>query len=157
VVSGKDLVKILTKRGGSASECSGRRGASHVTLTNDVSFIVVPLHPELDLESRGWERIERHPFSKTRKDSAAANGTDWLMRDPDGNMVLVEMKWFEDRRNGIRKAASQVEDDFHANKDNSSLNLKAAYIAIVEHDEENRDNKPMRIHVLRVVDKEGLK
>ncbi|MDG6969737.1 MAG: hypothetical protein JRN54_01335, partial [Nitrososphaerota archaeon] len=78
VVSGKDLVKILTKRGGSASECSGRRGASHVTLTNDVSFIVVPLHPELDLESRGWERIERHPFSKTRKDSAAANGTDWL-------------------------------------------------------------------------------
>jgi hypothetical protein len=106
------------------------------------------------LESLGWERVERHPFSSVRKDSAAANGVDWLMRDPDGNMVLVEVKWFEDRRNGIRRAASQVKDDFHANKHNPDLNLKAAYIAIVEYDEESRENTPMKIHVLRVVDKE---
>ncbi|MDG7025031.1 MAG: type II toxin-antitoxin system HicA family toxin [Nitrososphaerota archaeon] len=44
-VSGKDLIKILTKRFGFRVL---RQRGSHVTLTNDSSFITVPLHPELD-------------------------------------------------------------------------------------------------------------
>ncbi len=109
------------------------------------------------LESLGWERIERHPFSRSRKDSAAANGVDWLMRDLDGDTALVEIKWLEDRRNGIRKAAAQVERDFRDCGEDSGFDIKAAYIAIVDYDEENRENKPMKVHVLRVADKEGLR
>jgi predicted RNA binding protein YcfA (HicA-like mRNA interferase family) len=45
VVSGKDLIKILTKHFGFRVL---RQRGSHVTLTNDASFITVPLHPELD-------------------------------------------------------------------------------------------------------------
>ena len=45
VVSGRELVKILTKHFGFRVL---RQRGSHVTLTNDMSFITVPLHPELD-------------------------------------------------------------------------------------------------------------
>ncbi|MDA4129733.1 MAG: type II toxin-antitoxin system HicA family toxin [Thaumarchaeota archaeon] len=45
VVSGRVLVKILTKHFGFRVV---RQRGSHVTLTNDISFITVPLHPELD-------------------------------------------------------------------------------------------------------------
>ncbi|MDG6966810.1 MAG: type II toxin-antitoxin system HicA family toxin [Nitrososphaerota archaeon] len=47
VISGKQLIKILTKAFGFRVL---RQKGSHVTLTNDVSFITVPMHPELDLE-----------------------------------------------------------------------------------------------------------
>jgi len=45
VVSGRKLVKILTKN--FRFRVLRQRG-SHVTLTNDISFITVPLHDELD-------------------------------------------------------------------------------------------------------------
>jgi predicted RNA binding protein YcfA (HicA-like mRNA interferase family) len=45
IVSGSKLIKILTKYFGFRVL---RQKGSHVTLTNDVSFITVPLHPELD-------------------------------------------------------------------------------------------------------------
>lgn len=44
-ISGKDLIKILTKHFGFRVL---RQRGSHVTLTNGISFITVPLHPELD-------------------------------------------------------------------------------------------------------------
>ncbi len=65
IVSGRDLIKILTKHFGFRVL---RQKGSHVTLTNDVSFITVPLHPELD---RGTlrailndARIERGDFER---------------------------------------------------------------------------------------------
>jgi len=65
VVSGRELIKILTKHFGFRVL---RQRGSHVTLTNDVSFITVPLHPELD---RGTlrailndARIEREDFER---------------------------------------------------------------------------------------------
>jgi predicted RNA binding protein YcfA (HicA-like mRNA interferase family) len=65
VVSGRDLTKILTKHFGFRVL---RQKGSHVTLTNDVSFITVPLHAELD---RGTlrailndARIEKEVFEK---------------------------------------------------------------------------------------------
>lgn len=45
VVSGQELVSVLTKHFGFRVL---RQRGSHVTLTNDISFISVPLHPELD-------------------------------------------------------------------------------------------------------------
>jgi predicted RNA binding protein YcfA (HicA-like mRNA interferase family) len=45
VVSGRELIKILTKHFGFRVL---RQRGSHVTLTNDISFITVPIHPELD-------------------------------------------------------------------------------------------------------------
>ena len=45
VVSGSELIKILTKYFGFETI---RQKGSHVTLTSSVSFITVPLHPELD-------------------------------------------------------------------------------------------------------------
>ncbi len=45
VVSGVELIKILTKHFGFKAI---RQSGSHITLTNDISFITVPLHPELD-------------------------------------------------------------------------------------------------------------
>jgi len=44
-ISGKDLLRILTKQFGFRVL---RQKGSHVTLTNDKVFITVPLHPELD-------------------------------------------------------------------------------------------------------------
>ena len=45
VISGFELIKILTKNCGFRIL---RQKGSHVTLTNDISFITVPLHDELD-------------------------------------------------------------------------------------------------------------
>jgi predicted RNA binding protein YcfA (HicA-like mRNA interferase family) len=45
VVSGQELINILTKHFGFRIL---RQKGSHVTLTNDISFITVPLHRELD-------------------------------------------------------------------------------------------------------------
>ena len=65
VISGRELVKILTKRFGFRVL---RQRGSHVTLTNDASFITVPLHPELDtgtlLAVLHDARIERDEFIK---------------------------------------------------------------------------------------------
>jgi predicted RNA binding protein YcfA (HicA-like mRNA interferase family) len=46
VTSGKQLFKILTKHFGFRVL---RQRGSHVTLTNDVSFITVPMHYEENL------------------------------------------------------------------------------------------------------------
>lgn len=65
VVSGFELVKILTKHFGFRVL---RQRGSHVTLTNDISFITVPLHPELDRGTLNAilidARIEREEFVK---------------------------------------------------------------------------------------------
>jgi predicted RNA binding protein YcfA (HicA-like mRNA interferase family) len=65
VVSGRELVRILTKRFGFRVL---RQRGSHVTLTNDVSFITVPLHPELDKGTLNAilndAKIEREEFMK---------------------------------------------------------------------------------------------
>ena len=45
VISGYELIKILTKH---FSFRFLRQKGSHVTLTNDIFFITVPLHKELD-------------------------------------------------------------------------------------------------------------
>ena len=45
VISGLQLIKLLTKH---FSFRTLRQKGSHVTLTNDNSFITVPLHRELD-------------------------------------------------------------------------------------------------------------
>lgn len=44
VISGHELIKILTKYFGFRVL---RQKGSHVTLTNDVAFITIPLHDEL--------------------------------------------------------------------------------------------------------------
>ncbi|MDA4123398.1 MAG: type II toxin-antitoxin system HicA family toxin [Thaumarchaeota archaeon] len=65
VISGKDLIKILTKHFGFRVL---RQRGSHVTLTNDISFITVPLHSELDtgtLQAILYDaRIQRNEFTK---------------------------------------------------------------------------------------------
>ncbi len=65
VISGQKLIKILTKHFGFRVL---RQSGSHVTLTNDVSFITVPLHPELDRGTLrailGDAAIEREEFMK---------------------------------------------------------------------------------------------
>ena len=45
IVSRQELIKILTRHFGFRIL---RQKGSHVTLTNDISFITVPLHSELD-------------------------------------------------------------------------------------------------------------
>jgi hypothetical protein len=109
------------------------------------------------LELVGWERIEWHPFNTTEREGADAPGTDWLLRTPDEKVVLTEIKWYENTRDGIKKAKSQVEDDFRDHKDDPHLKLDGAYIAIVDYDEDNRDGRPIRVHVLRVRPKEDLR
>ena len=68
VISGKELIKILTKDFGWGPEAEG----SHATLTNDVSFITVPLHPELDAGPLrailNDARIEREAFLKRHEE-----------------------------------------------------------------------------------------
>lgn len=65
VVSGQELVRVLTKHFGFRVL---RQRGSHVTLTNDISFISVPLHPELDKGTLrailNDARIEREEFMR---------------------------------------------------------------------------------------------
>ncbi|MDE1854214.1 MAG: type II toxin-antitoxin system HicA family toxin [Thaumarchaeota archaeon] len=62
-ISGMDLVKILTKHFGFRVL---RQKGSHVTPTNDMSFITVPMHAELDKGTLRAiltdARIEREDF-----------------------------------------------------------------------------------------------
>ncbi len=44
-ISGSELIKILAKY---FNFRTLRQKGSHVTLTNDLIFVTVPLHPELD-------------------------------------------------------------------------------------------------------------
>ena len=44
-ISGAKVIKILAKNFGFRTL---RQRGSHITLTNDIVFITVPLHPELD-------------------------------------------------------------------------------------------------------------
>jgi hypothetical protein len=109
------------------------------------------------LESAGWERVKWHPFNNSGKEGADAPGTDWLVRTPDGKAVLMEVKWFENQRDGAKKAAAQVRDDFEENKERLDVEITGAYIAIVGYDEDNKDGKTFRITVLRVLDLENLR
>jgi len=65
VISGNDLIKILTKRFGFRVL---RQKSSHVTLTNDICFITVPLHEELDRGTLNAilsdARIEKQEFMR---------------------------------------------------------------------------------------------
>ena len=65
VISGQELIKVLTKYFGFRVL---RQRGSHVTLTNDVSFITVPLHAELDKGTLSAilndARIERQDFMR---------------------------------------------------------------------------------------------
>lgn len=109
------------------------------------------------LELAGWESIKWHPFNETEKEGSTANGSDWLLRTPDGKVVLAEIKWYENRGEAIRKATTQVADDFKDHQDDPDLKLEGAYIAIMDYNEDNEDDSPVKIHVLRVRTQEELK
>ena len=102
------------------------------------------------LESTGWERVKWHPFDDTGKRGADARGTDWLMRTPDGELVLMEIKWYEDEPDACKKAVVQLEKDFEKHRMELEPDLRGAFIAIVGYDEENPDGKTFRANVLRV-------
>jgi predicted RNA binding protein YcfA (HicA-like mRNA interferase family) len=65
VISGRSLIRILMKRFGFRVL---RQRGSHATLTNDISFITVSLHSELDIGTLQAilqdARIERDEFMK---------------------------------------------------------------------------------------------
>jgi hypothetical protein len=99
------------------------------------------------LELAGWERIKRHPFNETRKDGASANGSDWLVRTPDRKIALMEVKWYKDSEDAIRKATSQIADDFREHKKCMGMKIEAAYIAVMEWDV---DDRPAKVFIKRV-------
>jgi hypothetical protein len=133
---------------------AGERGdRSYGKMKAEISERLVPNV----LELAGWERIQWHPFNTTEKEGVNAPGTDWLVRTPDGKVVLLEIKWYEDQRQAIRKATTQVEKDFRQHHGDPDLKLEGAYIAIVDYDEDNKNGKPFRIHVLRIVRQEELR
>jgi hypothetical protein len=131
-----------------------RRGGKQYEATK--AEISETLVPNL-LEVCGWKRIERHPFSTKDKDGVSANGTDWLMQAPDGKVLLMEVKWYQNREDAIRKASTQVEKDFLQHREDSHWRLEGAYIAIMDYYEESANGRPIRIHILRVRPKEELK
>ena len=109
------------------------------------------------LESTGWERIKWHPFNTTRKDGADAPETDWLVRTPEGEAVLLEIKWFENLRDAVRKGKRQVEGDFQEHRDDTDLHIRGAFIAIVGYDEDGSREGSFFFHILRVSPKEKMK
>jgi hypothetical protein len=108
-------------------------------------------------ELAGWERVKWHPFNDTEREGADAQGSDWLLQTPDHKAVLMEIKWYGNTRDAIRKATTQVEKDFLRHRDDPELKLDGAYIAILDHDEENDGDRPLKVHVLRVHPKEELR
>ena len=104
------------------------------------------LGPNL-LEMSGWERIERHPFSRVRKDGASTNGTDWLVRTPDRDLALMEVKWWEDFSMAEKKGESQVAKDLRDHPHYKGERIVRGYVATTEW---NIDDSPMRIRIKRV-------
>ncbi len=123
-----------------------RGGKQYEAMKAEVSERLVPNL----LEVCGWKRIERHPFSTKDKDGASANGTDWLMQAPDGRVVLMEVKWYENRNQAINKATRQVGDDYRDHENDPDVKLEGAYIAIMDYDSDSGHDDSIRIHVLKV-------
>jgi len=105
------------------------------------------------LELVGWERIERHPFSEHTKEGASANGTDWLMRTPDGKLVMMEIKWYENSEDAVRKGESQAARSFDRRRPYGGSEIEAAYIANVYW---KVNDEPIKIYVKRVRPQEEL-
>lgn len=108
------------------------------------------LTPNL-LESTGWERIQRHPFNETKKEDARANGTDWLVKTPDGKIAIMEVKWFDDVDDAIRKGSVQVAQHFDENPYYHGQKIECAYAAVMDWDV---SDKPLKILVKQIRPKE---
>lgn len=123
--------------------------SQHNMMKAEISERVVPNMMELV----GWERVERHPFNKSTKEGASANGTDWMMRTPAEKLALIEIKWQGNKENAMRKGESQVARSFDEHRPYKGLEVEAAYIAIVDW---TVDEEPIKIYVKRVRPEESL-
>jgi hypothetical protein len=94
----------------------------------------------------------RHPFNENNKEGASANDTDWLLRTPEGELVIQEVKWQRNVADAIRKGETQVGMDFDENPTFRGERIAGAYIAIMDWDV---DDRPVKVHVKRVRPVEG--
>jgi hypothetical protein len=105
------------------------------------------------LEFTGWERVKHHPFNETRKESASANGVDWLVRTPDEKLALLEVKWWGNATRAESKGSLQVTRAFKARREFEGEEIVGAYVAVMSWD---ANAKSIRVYVKRVRPEVGL-
>jgi len=129
------------------AEAEGRGENEYAHMKAEISERLVPNM----LELVGWEKIERHPFGEKTREGASARGTDWVMWTPDQKLAMMEIKWYENSEDGIRKGESQVAKNFDEGHSYRDSKLGAAYIAIVDW---KVNDDPVKVYVKRVRPKE---
>lgn len=144
------LDKVTQKEAGTLLDGALERGDNQYGLMK--AEISERLVPNL-LEFAGWERIEWHPFNESRKEGASANGTDWLLRTPDGKLVLTEVKWWTDIERAEYKGEPQVVKDLDSHQYYKGEKIVGAYVALVYWDV---DDSPMKVYLKRVVPRVNL-
>lgn len=100
------------------------------------------------LELVGWERLQWHPFNESKKEGASITGPDWLLRTPDGRLVLTEFKWWADSERAEYKGESQVAKNLRDHPYFKDEKVVGAYVATVRWDV---DDSPMKVYLKQVV------
>ena len=101
----------------------------------------------------GWENVERHPFNETKKEGISGNGPDNVMRDPEGNLSIVEAKYWNQVESAKMHASSEVARHFDTNPEYNGERIRCAYIAVMDW---NMNDDPIQVFVKRVRPEETL-
>ncbi len=91
------------------------------------------------LRNSAMEEVMRHPFSKENPGRGAhRRGTDVLMRDGDGRLILFEIKWRIDPDVAMKEGLEEVKKRQHAEKEYKGERISGAYVAVLDYSMKSR-------------------
>ena len=98
---------------------------------------------------RNWKEIVRHPFSSIGIGRGSEKrGTDVLFSDSNGDLYLVEAKWWKNSKTALKEGARDLEERRAKEEDDETWGkIRGAYIAAIDYDLRNAEGV---LHVKRV-------
>lgn len=98
---------------------------------------------------RRWKEIVRHPFSNLGIGRGSEKrGTDILFSDSNGDLYLVEAKWWRNSKTALKQGAKELEERQAREEDDETWGkIRGAYIASIDYDLRNEKGE---LHVKRV-------
>jgi hypothetical protein len=94
-----------------------------------------------------WEKVERHPFNRTKKEGTVANDTDHVIWDPDHRLSIDESKYWGYVHSAMSRSSVQVAAYYDRNRKYHGMKIERAYAMVMEW---SLNDDPIRIHVKRV-------
>jgi hypothetical protein len=84
------------------------------------------------------KEVKRHPFSNKQGRSSHEPGTDVLLRDENGDLLLLEIKWYNDSERALKKGLEDLKARESSEKKYNGEKISGAYIAALEYDMKSR-------------------